>query len=48
MRNMGLDDRQIVLGGFSQGGNASLYISNAGEDLLGLAGIFSMSSWVTT
>jgi predicted esterase len=48
LRNAGLEDSQIVLGGFSMGGNASLYTANTGDDLLGLAGTFSLSSWVTT
>jgi phospholipase/carboxylesterase len=50
----GINDKQIVLGGFSMGGGTSLYTTMAAPQdpsdmsLLGLAGAFSLSSWVTS
>lgn len=49
----GLSLDRIVLGGFSMGGGTALYtglIKPEGDPgcLLGLAGVFSMSSWLTT
>lgn len=45
----GIERHRIVIGGFSQGGGASIYSAFAlplfGSDL---AGVFSMGSWVTT
>eukprot|EP00614_Pseudopedinella_elastica_P023501 CAMPEP_0172633166 /NCGR_PEP_ID=MMETSP1068-20121228/187917_1 /TAXON_ID=35684 /ORGANISM="Pseudopedinella elastica, Strain CCMP716" /LENGTH=181 /DNA_ID=CAMNT_0013444783 /DNA_START=220 /DNA_END=765 /DNA_ORIENTATION=- len=51
--DQGIDESRIVLGGNSMGGGASLFTALstlAGDEgsLLGLAGVFSLSSWVTT
>ena len=53
LREEGLGDDRIVLGGFSMGGGTSLHTvfchpEGHEDSLLGLGGVFSMSSWVTT
>jgi phospholipase/carboxylesterase len=54
MKELGISDGRIVIGGFSMGGSASLYTTLAAPQdptdasLLGIAGVFSLSSWVTS
>ena len=49
LNSLDADPSRVALGGFSMGGGCSLYtVLGPPGDLVNIAGVFSMSSWLTT